>query len=118
MTDIAAMLAAPGLEASAFSPNSRYHGLGVNLLLLPNGETRVYLKRRFAPQPSDLDVVGRHRVAPGERADHVAARQFGDPTQMWRLCDANLLDAPSLTARPGDTLHVAVTRAGGSKSGA
>ena len=118
MIDIATMLAAPGLEATAFPPNSRYYGLGVNMLALPNGEVRVYLKRRFAPQPQDLDVVGRHRVAVGERADTIAARTLGDPIRMWQLCDANRLDAQALVERPGRAIDIALPRPGGSTSSA
>lgn len=118
MTDIAALLAAPGLDSTAFPPNSRYFGLGVATLILPNGEARAYLRRRFVPQPSDLSVIGRHRVASGERADTVAARVLGDPTQMWRLSDANGLDAQALVARPGRVLAVALPNAAGSTSSA
>jgi hypothetical protein len=118
MTDLATMLAAPGLEATAFPPNSRYHGSGIATLALPGGETRVYLKRRFVPQASDLDVIGRHRVAGGGRADTLAARLLGDATRMWQLSDANGLDAQALTARPGRVLDVALPRAGGSTTGA
>ena len=34
-------------------------------------------------------MAGWEDVGPGDRADLVAARALGDPTQFWQLCDAN-----------------------------
>ncbi len=110
MTDLATMLAAPGLEATAFPPSSRYHGVPVKSFALPDGSRRSYLARRFVPQPSDLQPIDHVRVTGGMRADNIAATVFGDPTQMWRLSDASGLDAQQLVARPGTTLVVATPR--------
>jgi hypothetical protein len=110
MTDLPAMLAAPGLEATAFPPTSRYYGVGVASFALPDGTTRAYLKRRFVPQAGDLQAIDAFRVAGAMRADTIAAAVFGDATQMWRLSDANGLDAQQLVARPGTSLTVAVPR--------
>jgi hypothetical protein len=118
MTDLATMLAAPALEATAFPPNSRYHGVGITTRTLPDGSARAYLQRRFVPQPGELEVVGRHRVPSGARADTIAAAVLGDPVRMWQLCDANAASAQALTARPGQPIDVAVPRAAGSTTGA
>jgi hypothetical protein len=118
MTDLAIMLAAPGLEASAFPVSSRYHGIPIMTMTLPDGSVRAYLRRRFAPQASELSPVGVHSVRAGERADTIAAAEFGDPTQMWRLSDANNLDGQRLVERPGFVLQIAVTRATGSSASA
>jgi hypothetical protein len=104
------MLAAPGLEATAFPPTSRYYGIAVTSLTLPDGTQRTYLKRRFVPQRSDLQAIDSYRVTGGIRADNIAAAVFGDATQMWRLSDANGLDAQQLVARPGASLIVATPR--------
>ena len=118
MTDIATMIAAPGLTATAFPPNSRYHGVGITTRTLSDGQVRVYLQRRFVPQARDLEVVGRHRVANAARADTIAAVVLGDPVSMWQLCDANGLDAQALTASPGRLITVALPKGAGSTSGA
>jgi hypothetical protein len=110
VTDLATMLAAPGLAATAFPVTSRYYGVGVASLALPDGTTRTYLKRRFVPQADDLQVIDSYRVAGGMRADTIAAAVFSDATQMWRLSDANGLDAQRLVALPGASLTVAVPR--------
>jgi hypothetical protein len=33
--------------------------------------------------------LAEHLVVRGDRPDLIAAAQFGDPTQFWRICDAN-----------------------------
>jgi hypothetical protein len=104
------MLAAPGLEATAFPQTSRYYGLPVLSLTLPDGSQRAYLSRRFVPQADELQAIDSVRIAGGMRADNIAAGVFRDPTQMWRLCDANGLDAQQLVARAGATLTVAMPR--------
>jgi len=48
-----------------------------------------YLLRRFPPQPDSLPLLAEHVVARGDRPDLIASAQFGDPTQFWRICDAN-----------------------------
>jgi hypothetical protein len=118
MTDIATMIAAPGLAATAFPPNSRYHGVGITTRALADGSVRVYLQRRFVPQPGDLEVVGQHRVANAARADTIAAAMLGDPVSMWQLCDANGMNAQALTERPGRLITIALPRGAGRTSGA
>lgn len=39
--------------------------------------------------PDEPPAASRHRVAPGERLDLVAARLLGDPHRYWRIADAN-----------------------------
>jgi hypothetical protein len=67
----------------------------------------VYVRRRFLPHPEGLADIGSHVVAPGERLDHVATAEFGDPEQAWRIADANrAMDPDELTLRPGRRLRV------------
>jgi len=86
MTDIFAMQLA--LPPATFPPTSRYHGLEIAKIHL-DGQTHVYVRRRFVPQPENFAVIGEHSVSSGERLDHIAARYLGDPELFWRICDAN-----------------------------
>lgn len=96
-------------------PASRYAGTEVATATVPDGaggarEVR-YLRRRFLPAPSDLHTLAEHTVTRGDRPDLVAATYLGDPTQFWRVCDANLVVHPDeLTAdeRIGSRIRIAV----------
>jgi hypothetical protein len=53
----------------------------------------VYKKRRFIPSGEDMTTLVEHTVTQGERLDNITARYLGDPTQFWRICDANNVQA-------------------------
>jgi hypothetical protein len=90
-----------------FDHTSRYYNLEVATLLLPNGRTVSYVRRRFLPQGEDLPLLAEVSVAQGERIDIVANRTLGDPLVFWRICDANnAMDPQDLTAEPGRLLRV------------
>lgn len=90
-----------------FPVTSRYHGVETRKLVGPDGETHVYLARRFLPPSESLQVLELHPVADGERLDHVAHRHFGDSQQSWRLADANDAMSPEeLTEEVGRELRV------------
>jgi hypothetical protein len=99
-------------------PTSRYAGIEVATTGIPDGtggqrEVR-YLRRRFPPQPATLQTLAEHVVTRGDRLDLVAAKYLGDPTQFWRICDANLVIHPEeLTAagRIGESLRVPIPQA-------
>lgn len=92
---------------SGFGPASRYARTGTAQLTTADGRTVVYLRRRLVPQPEALATASESAVHDGERPDTLAARLVGDPTQFWRLCDANLVFVPSdLVAEPGRVLRV------------
>ena len=78
-----------GLKASLFAPNSRYLGIDTGTLTTPAGQTIVYLRRRFVPQPSLFATIQQHTVTQGERLDNLATDFLGDPELFWRLCDAS-----------------------------
>ncbi len=90
MSDPLKRLLAPlPLETRLFPPDSRYHGLETATLVDDDGETVVYLKRRFVPPPEAFADLTEHVVSDGERVDHLAHRYLGDGEQFWRLADAN-----------------------------
>jgi hypothetical protein len=101
------LLEAAGRE-SRFPPNSRYHGLGTRTWTGPDGRARVYVERRFLPQPLELDLLVEHAVGGDERLDHIAYRYLGDPELFWRVCDANATLRPDDLEQPGRRLRVAL----------
>lgn len=88
------LLEGPPLEATAFAPNSRYHGIGTLQIDGPDGTPIVYLKRRFIAQPDQFSVIAVHNVVEGDRIDNLAAAFLGDPELYWRICDANVAMTP------------------------
>ncbi|MFL6247273.1 MAG: LysM domain-containing protein [Thermoanaerobaculia bacterium] len=104
MSDILALQQA--LPITAFGPTSRYAALEIAKIDLA-GETHLYVRRRFLPQPESLAVLGEHTVSQLERLDHIAARYFGDPELFWRIVDANRTLRPEeLTETPGRRLAI------------
>jgi hypothetical protein len=58
-----------------------------------------YLLRRFVPQASDSRPLAVHTLVQGDRLDTITFRYLGEPTQFWRVCDANAVLSPfDLTA--------------------
>ncbi len=99
-------------------PTSRYAVVEIATTTVPDGtggrrEVR-YLRRRFPPPPATLRTLAEHPVTRGDRLDLVTARYLGDPTQFWRVCDANRVIHPEeLTAddRIGELLRIPVPQA-------
>jgi hypothetical protein len=77
-----------GIGGAAFPANSRYAGITVTTIALPEGKVS-YLTRRFVPPPSAYASLGEHRPTDYERIDLIAATRLGDPLLAWRLQDAN-----------------------------
>jgi hypothetical protein len=74
---------------SLIPAGSRYSGVGTTTLETVGGETVIYLRRRFVPQPERFSLLRWHTVTQGDRLDNVTAQYLGDPEQFWRVCDAN-----------------------------
>jgi hypothetical protein len=92
-----------------FAVTSRYHGLPVRELAQPDGTVVLYARPRLIPDPAAQTVVATHVVVPGDRLDRIAAAQYGDPEQAWRIADAHrVLDAAVLTETPGRRLAFTV----------
>lgn len=97
--------------ALAFPASSRYHGIHTLSYDPGGGQAPVaYLARRFCPPDSAVQLLALARVAPGERLDQLTARTLGDPTQFWRVADANHALDPVSLATPGRTLRIPVPR--------
>lgn len=48
-----------------------------------------------------------HVVDEGERIDHVAFHEVGDPERFWRIADANVvIDARDTVAEPGRVIDI------------
>jgi hypothetical protein len=96
-----------------FDPTSRYYGLETITRSVTTGEGGRrevrYLKRRFIPASEGLTTLAEHRVAQGERLDNITARYLGDPTQFWRVADANnVLRPEALTEEIGLLIKIAL----------
>ncbi len=89
-----AMLQPGGLKTSLFPPTSRYHGIDTATLETADGNTIIYLRRRFVPPPERFALLQEHAVTQGERLDNITARYLSDPEQFWQVCDANAAMRP------------------------
>lgn len=94
-------------------PTSRYAALNIKTLEAtgPDGEPRPirYFERRFLPSAVGGTTLVEHAVVQGERLDQITARYLGDPTQFWRVADANeVLDPTELTAEIGRRVRIAL----------
>jgi hypothetical protein len=86
------------------NPTSRYARVPVLVRQDESGRYVAYLGRRFAPQPPST-ALGFITVTEKDRIDRLTARAIGDPTQYWRVADANAaLDAVALAEQPGRRL--------------
>jgi hypothetical protein len=94
------------MQATLFTPTSRYFGLPTASMQAADGRTVLYLTRRFLPQPGQI-VLQIHRVVQGERLDNIAAQNLGDAEAYWRICDANNAMRPDeLTETIGRELRI------------
>jgi hypothetical protein len=96
-----------------FEPTSRYAGLPIATLTVPDADGRPrsirYVTRRFVPADAGATQLVAHTVIEGERLDTIAARHLGDPTQFWRICDANgALRPDELVEVPGRVITIAL----------
>ena len=98
----------------AFEPNSRYYNVETEQLTVTDrdGRERViaYKRRRVIPSYEDQPTLAEHRVTEGDRLDNVTARYLGDPTQFWRLCDANVVLKPEELEDIGHVIRIAMAR--------
>jgi hypothetical protein len=94
------LLQALPLAATLFPPGSRYSLIATAKLETADGETIIYLRRRFVPQPERFALLQEHGVTQGDRLDNLAAQYLGDPQLFWRICDANRALRPDELTEP------------------
>ena len=76
-----------------FDPTSRYYKIDQGTLTVTDADGLPreikYVRRRFIPSPDTMTTLAEYRVVQGDRLDNITARFLNDPTQFWRVCDAN-----------------------------
>ena len=95
-----------------FDPGSRYVGLETTTISVPDDDQRTrdirYVRRRIIPSAEGMTTLLEHTVAQGERLDQITARYIGDPTQFWRVCDANNVATPEELEAAGRVIKIAL----------
>lgn len=98
-----------------FEKTSRYFSIADATIEVREADGSVreiaYKLRRFVPPADASTVIAEHTHSQGERLDVITARYLTDPTQFWRLCDANDAMRPDeLTETPGEIIHIPFPR--------
>jgi hypothetical protein len=96
-----------------FDPTSRYQDIAVATLTVTDSDGLPreikYVRRRFIPPVDSGTTLVEHTVTQGERLDNITARYLDDPTEFWRICDANNVLRPNdLTDTIGNVIEVAL----------
>ena len=95
------------MNTGSSNSTSRYSAVKTATFVTADGRAIVYLRRRFVPPPERFVTLQEHRVAEGERLDHITAKYLGDPEQFWWLCDANNVMRPDeLTEDVGQVIRI------------
>ena len=91
-----------------FFKGSRYANIAEHEITDAPGREIRYKRLRFIPETGGQ--LG-HRVAAGERLDHIAYRYYHDPELFWRICDAtDALWPDDLTTPTGCVLAIPPSR--------
>jgi hypothetical protein len=98
-----------------FDPTSRYYNIEVSTMTATDSDGLPceirFVKRRFIPSHNGATTLVEHTVTQGERLDNITARYLGDPTQFWRICDANnVLQPNDLTDTVGTRIKIALPK--------
>jgi hypothetical protein len=96
-----------------FDKTSRYYNLDIATMNVVDSEGLPreirYVRRRFIPSSAGLTTLVEHTVVQGDRLDNITTRYLGDPTQFWRVCDANdVLQPTELTDEIGNVITIAL----------
>jgi hypothetical protein len=95
-----------------FEKSSRYYTIEDAEITVtdPDGSPRVirYKRRRIIPLPDPSGAVVEHAVTQGERLDNITTRYLDDPTQYWRVCDANEVMEPEMLEQIGRRIKIPV----------
>lgn len=108
MTDISqTVLQQVGIKVSSFSLSSRYNGITTATIEGSNGESIVFLRRRFVPPAENFFVLQEHTIKEGERLDNITSLYYGDPERFWQICDGNnVIDPGKVTEEPDTTIKI------------
>jgi hypothetical protein len=95
-----------------FDQISRYYSLSVATHTVPGPDGAPvevrYVRRRFIPSAGGETILLEHTFTEGERLDNIAASYLDDPTQFWRVCDANVVLHPEELEQVGRVIKIAV----------
>jgi hypothetical protein len=93
-----------------FDPSSRYYNLPTTTLTVTGRDgTPVeirYVRRRFIPSADAETTLLEYTVSQQDRLDNITARYLDDPTQFWRVCDANVVLRPEELERIGRVIKI------------
>ena len=94
-----------------FDSTSRYFNIETSTLTIKDSDNEKkeikYVKRRFLPSADAMTILVEHTVTQDERLDNITAYYLGDPTQFWRICDANEAFKPTdLTDETGRIIKI------------
>jgi hypothetical protein len=96
-----------------FDRKSRYDAIEDATLSVTGSDgqprTVAYKRRRFVPPSADMTVLVEHACVQGERLDNITARYVTDPTQFWRVCDANEVMRPDELEQVGRRIRIAMS---------
>ncbi len=107
MTDLTQFLLSNTDETADFTPNSRYAGAPLKVMTDATGRERVFVSRRFVPQPAVSGTAPSVMIREGDRLDLLGAAYYADPSLWWRIADANLVFTPAeLVATPGQRIFI------------
>jgi nucleoid-associated protein YgaU len=102
-----AVLQQVGVNPTAFSISSRYYGIATAEFQNPDGDSIVFLRRRFIPPSESFFVLQEHTIVEGERLDNITNQYYGDPERFWQICDSNnIMDPETVTEEPGTTINI------------
>lgn len=96
-----------------FDKTSRYYKLDIATMNVVDSDGLPreirYVRRRFIPSSVGLTTLVEHTVVQGDRLDNITTRYLGDPTQFWRVCDANdVLQPTEITDGIGNVITIAL----------
>ena len=95
-----------------FDSTSRYYNLETVKMTVTasHGQPRAlaYKRRRFLPPADGAATLVEHAVTEGDRLDNVTALYLNDPTQFWRVCDANNVLGPEELEEVGRVIRIAL----------
>ena len=105
--DMSLLLQQIGAQPSYFPLSSRYRNIALASMEGSNGESIVYLKRRFIPQADNFSLLQEYIVHEADRLDNITSQFIGDPERFWQICDANnVLEPAELTEQPGNIIRI------------